>query len=125
MMITRNDLLPSTIIVGFIAVVQAATPVLVYYLWLKPDGLTTQEWTKNSWWVMWIGHLAAYGLVALFWPLSYVGGALADVYGWLWSWASVIGPIVNVAVFTFLLISGIYWPSDKTVWETLVVYFVS
>ena len=125
MMISRNDLLCSTIVVGFIALANAATPVLLYYLWIKPDNLDTNQWTMISWWTLWIGHLAAYAPVAIFWPLSYAGDTLAGIYGFLWTWTETIGGMVAVTVFTFLLIAGIQWPSDKTVWETLIIYCVT
>ena len=34
---SRNMLLPSTIGIGLYAIQQAIGPVLIYYLWLKPN----------------------------------------------------------------------------------------
>ena len=97
---------------------------MVYYLWLMPNGYDSNEWTHNSWMTLWIGHVATWGAAALFWPLSYIGGPLVKVYGWVWGWADALGSAVMLTIVTMHLIAGIMMPSDKTVWETLVVYFV-
>ena len=125
MHIDKNMLLPSTIMLGMAALVNTIVPVLVYYLWLMPNGYDSNTWTKNSWWVMWIGHLAVWGPPALFWGFSYIGGPMTSVYGWVWGWADALtGPLL-VTLFTMLIVAGIQVPSDKTVWETLVVYTVA
>ena len=61
----------------------------------------------------------------MFWPLSYIGGTFAEIYGWVWGWADGLGPAVLLTTVTTLVIAGIQMPDDKTVWETLVVYFVT
>ena len=125
MHISRNDLIPSTIMLGMYALANTIVPVLVYYLWLMPNNYDMNEWTKNSWWTIWIGHLATWGAAALFWPLSYIGGPMASVYGWVWKWADGVSGPLMLTIFTMLIVAGIYMPSDKTVWETLVVYTVT
>ena len=127
MMVGRDMFLPATIIVGLIALAQAATPVLVWYLWLddKVKSATSMKWCERGWMTLWIGNLAVYGLAAVFWPFSYLGGGAASAYGWVWAWAQATGGPLMLAVTTLLLVCGIYHPGAKTVWETLVVYYVS
>lgn len=125
MQISKNDLLPSTIMIGMYAVINTIVPVIVYYTWLSPNNYALNEWTCKSWWTMWIGHLATWGLPALFWPLSYIGGPMAMVYGWVWKWADMVSSPMMLTFVTMLVVAGIYMPEDKTVWETLVVYFVT
>ena len=74
--------------------------------------------------VYWIGNITAFGLGALMWPFSYIGGVATDIYGFAWGWAENLAPIAMVLTFTMLLIAGIQMPEDKTVWETLVVWMV-
>ena len=124
MHIDKNMLLPSTIMLGMYALVNTIVPVLVYYLWLMPNNYDTNTWTHNSWWTIWIGHIATWGLAALFWPLSYVGGPLVKVYGWLWGWADGLSGPLMLTILTMLIVAGIQVPADKTVWETLVVYVI-
>ena len=125
MNITRDALLPSTLILGSIALAQAAVPVLAWYLWVDKNGHANMQWTRNAWWTLWVGNLAVWGLPALSFPFSYMGGGIASFYGWIWKAAETLGPLLNLTVFTLLLVAGIYMPADKTVWETLVVYFVT
>ena len=124
MNITRGDLLPSTLVVGAIALAQAAVPILSWYLWVDKYGHANQQWTRNAWWTLWVGNIVVWGLPGLVWPFSYVGGGISSFYGWVQKAAATLGPAMILTVMTLLLVAGIYVPSDKTVWETLVVYFV-
>ena len=74
--------------------------------------------------VYWIGNITAFGLGALMWPFSYIGGVAAKIYGFAWGWAENLAPVAMLLTFTMLLIAGIQMPEDKTVWETLVVWMV-
>ena len=128
--LTRNKLIPSTIVTGLYALQQTIGPVLIYYLWL--DHQTTSEgisvlsnkWTNVAWMVYWIGNIAVFGLSALMWPFSYIGGYALSIYGFSWTWAEHLAPVALLLTFTMLLTAGIQQPGDKTVWETLVVWLV-
>merc|ERR1712004_878391 len=56
---------------------------------------------------------------------SYIGGPMAMVYGWVWKWADMVSSPMMLTFVTMLVVAGIYMPEVKTVWETLVVYFVT
>ena len=122
--ISRNMLLPSTIGIGLYAIQQTIGPVLVYYLWLRPNNLQSNKWTNIAWMIYWIGNIVTFGVGALMWPFSYIGGAAVDIYGFAWGWAHALAPAAMLLTFTMLLIAGIQMPEDKTVWETLVVWMV-
>ena len=122
--ISRNMLLPSTIGIGLYAIQQTIGPVLVYYLWLCPNNLQSNKWTNIAWMIYWIGNIVTFGVGALMWPFSYIGGAAVDIYGFAWGWAHALAPVAMLLTFTMLLIAGIQMPEDKTVWETLVVWMV-
>merc|ERR1711920_786448 len=124
MQIERSDLLPSTFVFGVMALANALVPVLAWYLWVDKYNHAMNQWTKNSWWTLWIGNIVVYGFNAFFWPFSYLGGKTASFYGWLWKATETLGPALFLTVVTMFLVAGIYMPSDKTVWQSLVVYFV-
>ena len=123
--ISRNALLPATIFIGLIAVAQTIVPVLTWYFFVDPNNYASNTWTRNTWMTLWIGNIATFGVAALMWPLSYAHEKLAMVYGWSWMWAKGLEGLLMITVVTMLLISGIQDPTDKTVWETLVVYIVT
>ena len=124
---TRGMLLPSTIGIGLYAIQQTIGPVLVYYLWLKKNGyvdMDEHKWPNIAWMCYWIGNIVVYGLGALMWPFSYIGGAALDIYGFAWGWAEALEQVNMLLTFTMLMIAGIQMPGCKTVWQTLVVWMV-
>ena len=50
---------------------------------------------------------------------------MASIYNMLWKATDNLAPPLSLTIITLLLVGGIYQPNDKTVWETLVVYFVT
>ena len=128
--LTRNMLIPSTIVTGLYALQQTIGPVLIYYLWLdkkttsEGNSVLSNKWTNIAWMVYWISSIAVFGLSALMWPFSYIGGHALSIYSFSWVWAEHLGPAALLLTFTMLLTAGIQQPGDKTVWETLVVWLV-
>ena len=125
MHISRGELFPSTLVFGFISLSQSLVPVLAWYLWVDKNKHAENQWTRNAWWTLWVGNLVVFGLPALFWPISYIGGGITSFYNILWKATDNLAPPLGLTVLTLLLVAGIYVPGDKTVWETLVVYFVT
>ena len=74
---------------------------------------------------LWIGNLVVFGLSAVLWPLSYTYDEISMVYVWSFKWAKSLGLRFIPIVFTLLLTAGILVPSDKTAWESFVVYVVT
>ena len=81
---SKNDYVFDTIDIGMIAMAQAITPVLVWFLYEDDrPGLSggfnkmTNDWYYISWYSMWIGHLVCYGVPAALWIPSYFNDGAA------------------------------------------------
>ena len=84
---------------------------VVYYMTYKQtivDSITRNNAYKYAWYIMWVGGLVAYGPLAAFWPLSYLGGqALSATYLKMWSFLnSGLGTVLHVTVLAMLWYSG-------------------
>ena len=127
---SKNDYLYDTIAIGMVAMAEALTPVLIWFLYeSKRPGMSmfdgSNDWYYISWWVMWIGNLVAFSVPAAVWIPSYFNDTAAWIYGMSWIWAMGVGGLTTIFTWTSLLVSGIEWKDWKEIWVVFVLYNVS
>ena len=127
----KTDYLWDAISLGLFAVLEALTPTIVWYAFVKKQPRmrnyrkSENDWYLITWWTWWIGNLLAFGPAMLFWIPSYFSKPASIFYGLTWVWAFFIAMPVGIFVWTGFFVSGIEWGKTwKEIWATFILYTV-
>ena len=106
---------------GLRALIEAAVPITLFFAWKYAElkTIARNDAYKYTWYVMWIGSLAVYGPIALFWPFTYnSNGGVGKVYLFLWKWGHfLIGTIYHITVLIMF-----WWARRTYLFETTLSF---
>lgn len=92
--VNKNKFILSTFVMGFVALMNASIPTMVWFIYLKDEsnnsGITDTAYPNyhRAWRSLWLGSLIGFIPTVLLWIPSYFSKTATRVYVGTWEWAN-------------------------------------